>query len=439
MTRMTTRAHPLLLFVLLLAGCLPLPGASQGEDADGDGWTTDDDPPDCDDTDAATHPGAQDVANDGVDQDCDGEDAYEAPDADGDGSDADEDCDDDDPLVTPGRPEYCNAQDDNCDAVVDEGFDLDGDGVTPCGPDGESGTVDDDCDDEDADRSPNLPEVCGGGDENCSGVVDEGFDEDDDGVTTCGPDGVEGSADDDCDDQDPAIRPGIWDDCDGIDVNCNGILDEDGPPGCLDDDLDGDGYSSPEDCDESSAAVHPGAPELCNGRDDDCDGVTDEDFDLDMDGWLTCQGDCDDSDAAIHPQAPDPPGNGVDEDCAGGDQSSDCHGPWFSVGEFEPNNSAISPNLVTTTDGHLTLSGILSCGGDEDHFILAFGCGGPVNFELEAEGAVSLSVSQGSVLGTDAGAPPLSVSTTTTSGQLQVAVACQPSGGGAWSLFVDWQ
>ena len=30
------------------------------------------------------------------------------------------------------------------------------------------------------------------------------------------------------------------------------------------------------DCNDSNAAVHPGASEVCNGLDDDCDGVVDE-------------------------------------------------------------------------------------------------------------------------------------------------------------------
>jgi Domain of unknown function (DUF4082)/Putative metal-binding motif len=43
----------------------------------------------------------------------------------------------------------------------------------------------------------------------------------------------------------------------------------------LEDDADGDGFAAPADCNDHDATVHPGAPELCNGVDDDCDGVID--------------------------------------------------------------------------------------------------------------------------------------------------------------------
>jgi hypothetical protein len=42
-------------------------------------------------------------------------------------------------------------------------------------------------------------------------------------------------------------------------------------------DMDGDGVRWCEDCDDDNAAVHPGAPEICgNGVDDNCNGLIDE-------------------------------------------------------------------------------------------------------------------------------------------------------------------
>jgi len=86
----------------------------------------------------------------------------------------------------------------------------------------------------------------------------------------------------DCDDNDPAINPGAIEDCsDGIDNNCNGLIDTAdslaiGCIGCLD--SDGDLFSpeggscGPIDCDDTDATVNPGAVELCSdGIDNDCD------------------------------------------------------------------------------------------------------------------------------------------------------------------------
>ena len=248
------------------------------------------------------------------------------------------DCDDLEPLSFPGNLEVCDAIDNDCVDGVDDLFDEDGDGVSSCGPDGLVGTTDDDCDDDPVTGASTYPgnvEVCDGIDNDCVAGPDDGFDVDGDGVLTCGPDLIAGNADDDCDDLEPLALAGNGEVCDAIYNDCVGGVDDG-----FDDDGDGvtrcgpDGiYSNADDdCNDvpgnNGASIFPGNSELCDGIDNDCDSVSDEDFDLDGDGVTTCgpdhnfatswDNDCDDGNAQRNPNLPevcDP--IDLDEDCDG--------------------------------------------------------------------------------------------------------------------------
>ena len=258
------------------------PDLTPGVDADADGYSACDD---CDDNDEDRFPGHAEVC-DGQDNDCDGLDDAGTPgtagqetDGDGDGQwPCQGDCDDADPDNFTGNAEVCDGQDNNCVDGTDEGFDTDGDGVTTCGPDEFYGTADDDCDDGNGAINPGATEVCDGVDNNCVDGTDEGFDTDGDGVTTCGPDGLYGTADDDCDDGNGAINPGATEVCDGVDNNCVDGTDEgfdtdgDGVATCGPDGLHGTGD---DDCDDGDPLNLPGNLEVYDGQDNDCDGYVD--------------------------------------------------------------------------------------------------------------------------------------------------------------------
>ncbi len=352
-------------------------------DADGDGY---DESIDCDDEDAEIHPGAEERC-DGQDNDCDGDiDEEGGPgwyaDADGDGygdagtvssaceapdgfvADA-SDCDDGDPEVHPDAPERCDGLDNDCDDLIDEDLaelwhqDADGDGfgdpdvtIDSCDPD--EGWVEPelatDCDDGDAAIHPDAEEICNGIDDDCDGRVDEELesswytDADGDGFGDpgvawygCEPGAgwVENASD--CDDANSGIHPDAPEICDGLDNDCDGLIDDedDSVTGTTTwyGDADGDGYGDDAsitraceqpsgtsayggDCDDGDAAFNPGALEedCADPNDYNCDGSTGY-ADDDGDGWAACE-DCDDSDAAVHPGGTELC-NGVDDDCDG--------------------------------------------------------------------------------------------------------------------------
>ncbi|MCK6530059.1 FG-GAP-like repeat-containing protein [Myxococcota bacterium] len=261
-------------------------------DQDGDGYGDPDEavaaceaPPgrvapggDCDDDDPGISPGAAEVC-DGVDQDCDGvpDDGFPVSawyrDSDGDQWGR---------IATPFEACY-----------------------EPAGYRPTTG----DCDDGDGGIHPESEEVCDAVDQDCDGMLDNGLpvsewyaDADEDGygdpagpVSACAaPPGRVGEAGD-CDDADPGVHPGAPEACDGVDHDCDGEADE---PESRDArtwrrDGDGDGWgvagdalvscAAPAgfvepsgDCDDADPAVHPGAAEVVpDGVDQDCDGRVD--------------------------------------------------------------------------------------------------------------------------------------------------------------------
>jgi len=309
-------------------------------------------------------------------------------DSDGDGYTGSDDCDESDPAIHPGAEELCNGVDDNCDGQVDEGVtstwfaDSDGDGfgdatapTEACEPSSGQVANAEDCDDADPDSFPGATELCDLVDNDCDGDIDEDgrtiwyTDADDDGygdpasaTEDCAPDVGWVADGTDCDDADPDVHPGATEVCNEVDDDCDDETDEGvtlvffvdadsdgwGDPGATTDacSVPGGYAELPGDCDDANDAVHPDATEICNEIDDDCDGdIDDDDANLDastgLTTWADVDGDgygdasassaasctvpsgrvedatdCDDSDAAVHPAATEVC-NELDDDCDG--------------------------------------------------------------------------------------------------------------------------
>jgi peptidoglycan/xylan/chitin deacetylase (PgdA/CDA1 family) len=162
-------------------------------------------------------------------------------DNDKDGYDETKDCNDNDAAIHPGAAEnICNGIDNDCDLSIDENYlsASTGCGIGQCASSGLlqciSGKETNSC-------VPNLPtaEICNGLDDDCDGLTDENLttayykDADADGygnpsltVQACSVPLGHVSNSLDCNDNNLAIHPNAIETCDSIDNNCNNQIDE---------------------------------------------------------------------------------------------------------------------------------------------------------------------------------------------------------------------
>ena len=167
----------------------------------------------------------------------------------------------------------------------------------------------------------------------------------------------------DCDDNNPLMNPGLSEDCDDFDNDCNGLVNDGLPQNRFYLDTDEDGFGELEmsidtcfvtppigyvdnsdDCNDFDDRIFPNQTETCDAIDNDCDGNVNNGLqryiyfmDEDNDGFGnedmmidTCISnppagfvenslDCDDKANKTFPGAQDVADNGIDEDCSGFD------------------------------------------------------------------------------------------------------------------------
>lgn len=169
-----------------------------------------------------------------------------------------------------------------------------------------------DCDDNNPAIHASATEICNGVDDDCNGLTDDAdpgitgqpiwyvdadldaYGNSDVSTTACiAPVGYVAIGGD-CNDAQTSVHPGATELCNGIDDDCDAIVDEDVIFTTYYADADNDGFgnalstttscsgipsgyvAAAGDCNDANGAIYPGATEVCNALDDDCDAVIDE-------------------------------------------------------------------------------------------------------------------------------------------------------------------